>query len=184
MRVLSFGALNIDYVYEVDNFVKKGETISAQSLKLYCGGKSLNQSIALAKAGCFVYQAGIIGEDGLFLLAELKKATVNTDLVLVDVRNKSGNAFIQKEKSGDNCIVLYGGTNQMVNTDYIDRVLSEFSAGDCLVLQNEINNIDYLMRKGREKAMFIVMNPSPMNQKVITYPLNYADILILKLTAS
>ena len=25
MKVLNFGSLNIDYVYEVDNFVKKGE---------------------------------------------------------------------------------------------------------------------------------------------------------------
>ena len=29
MKILSFGSLNIDYVYKVSHFVKKGETLSA-----------------------------------------------------------------------------------------------------------------------------------------------------------
>lgn len=28
MRVLNFGSLNIDYVYSVDHFVQKGETLA------------------------------------------------------------------------------------------------------------------------------------------------------------
>ena len=46
MKVLCFGSLNIDYTYKVDHFVKKGETLSAESLQVFCGGKGLNQSIA------------------------------------------------------------------------------------------------------------------------------------------
>ena len=51
MRVLSFGSLNIDYVYEVPRFVGGGETLSALSLSRFSGGKGLNQSVALARAG-------------------------------------------------------------------------------------------------------------------------------------
>ena len=51
MRVLNFGSLNIDYVYQVDHFVQPGETMSAASLRISCGGKGLNQSVALARAG-------------------------------------------------------------------------------------------------------------------------------------
>ena len=73
MKVLNFGSLNIDYVYDVDDFVKKGETISSKNLNVFCGGKGLNQSVALARAGAEVYHAGMIGEDGKFLLDLLKE---------------------------------------------------------------------------------------------------------------
>ena len=49
MKILSFGSLNIDYVYKVSHFVKKGETLSAEELNVYTGGKGLNQSIALSR---------------------------------------------------------------------------------------------------------------------------------------
>ena len=48
MKVLNFGSLNLDYVYQVDRFVRPGETLSARSMALNPGGKGLNQSIALA----------------------------------------------------------------------------------------------------------------------------------------
>ena len=83
MKILSFGSLNIDYVYKVPHFVKKGETLSAEELNVYTGGKGLNQSIALSRAGMETYHAGAIGMDGLFLLDQLKEAGVNTDLVKI-----------------------------------------------------------------------------------------------------
>ena len=43
MRVLCFGSLNIDYTYRVDHFVRKGETLSSDSLQVFSGGKGLNQ---------------------------------------------------------------------------------------------------------------------------------------------
>ena len=46
MRILNFGSLNIDYVYGVDHFAAKGQTITSHSLDVFPGGKGLNQSIA------------------------------------------------------------------------------------------------------------------------------------------
>lgn len=59
MQVLNFGSLNIDYVYSVSHFVRPGETISALNRETFCGGKGLNQSIALARAE--TYHAGAVG---------------------------------------------------------------------------------------------------------------------------
>ena len=42
MKVLCFGSLNIDYVYSVDHFVEKGETLSSTGLEVFTGGKGLN----------------------------------------------------------------------------------------------------------------------------------------------
>ena len=51
-KVLNFGSLNVDYVYSVDHMVKEGETLSCQEMNIFCGGKGLNQSIALTKSVC------------------------------------------------------------------------------------------------------------------------------------
>lgn len=66
MKILNFGSLNIDYVYKVDHIVQKGETQHSISRSVFSGGKGLNQSVALAKAGLPVYHAGCIGPEGSF----------------------------------------------------------------------------------------------------------------------
>ena len=50
-RILNFGSLNIDYVYGVSHMVAPGETLAARDRSVYPGGKGLNQSVALARAG-------------------------------------------------------------------------------------------------------------------------------------
>ncbi len=69
MKVLNYGSLNYDYVYLVEHMVQLGETISSSDMETHFGGKGLNQSIALAKAGAEVYHAGMVGEDGEELIA-------------------------------------------------------------------------------------------------------------------
>lgn len=68
MKVLNYGSLNVDYVYSVDHIIVGGETQHSSKLEVFSGGKGLNQSIALAKAGVPVYHAGIVGTDGDILL--------------------------------------------------------------------------------------------------------------------
>lgn len=100
MKVLCFGSLNIDYTYKVEHFVRKGETLSSESLQVFSGGKGLNQSIALAKAGVEVYHAGAVGEDGGFLLEELKGANVDVSHITVRKDIRTGNAIIQNDREG------------------------------------------------------------------------------------
>ena len=178
MKVLCFGSLNIDYVYEVPHFVRGGETLSSRSLHAYTGGKGLNQSVALARAGLEVYHAGAIGTDGEFLLDMLRKAGVNTEHVerLTDVR--TGHAIIQKDAKGDNCILLYGGANQRITRQQIDRTLAAFSAGDGLVLQNEISELPYLVERAKAAGMTISLNPSPMDESLLPL-LDRVDYLLL-----
>lgn len=178
MKVLCFGSLNIDNVYSVPHFITRGETLAANSLKVFSGGKGLNQSTALAKAGLNVFHAGAIGEEGLFLVKELEAANVNTSFIekLKDVQ--TGHTIIQNNEDGDNCIILFGGANRAITKAHIDNVLNNFSAGDALVLQNEINNLEYIAEKAQERGMIIVLNPSPMEENII--PLfKYADYLLL-----
>ncbi len=166
MKVLNFGSLNLDYVYKVDHFVQPGETLSAVSQTVNPGGKGLNQSIALARAGAEVFHAGCTGTGGEMLRALLQENGVDTSL-LEETGELQGNAVIQVAPSGENCILLFGGSNQCITAEQIDRTLSEFSAGDWLVLQNEINMLPEIVDKAFEKGMIIVLNPSPYNEKLL-----------------
>ena len=161
MKILSFGSLNIDYVYKVSHFVKKGETLSAEELNVYTGGKGLNQSIALSRAGMETYHAGAIGMDGLFLLDQLKEAGVNTDLVKILEDVRTGNAIIQNDEEGDNCIILFGGANQAISKEQVDEVFEHFKNEDYLLIQNEINELPYIVKKAKETGMQILDMEEP-----------------------
>ena len=179
MKVLNYGSLNIDNVYSVEHFVRGGETLSSSKMEIFSGGKGLNQSIALSKSGVEVWHAGAVGEsDGEFLLRQLEEAGVNVSLV-AHTAGKTGHAIIQRDMEGQNCILLYGGANQEITKEQVDQAMDHFEKGDFLVLQNEINEIGYIMEKAHEKGMKIVLNPSPMDEKIGTYPLEYVDYFLL-----
>lgn len=179
MKVLNFGSLNLDYVYSVDHMVMPGETLASGGMNTFCGGKGLNQSIALAKAGVPVYHAGMIGEEGGALLDACKEGGVKTDFIKT-IPGKSGHTIIQVDKDGQNCILLFGGANRSITKEFVDEVLSHFEEGDILLLQNEVNLLDYIINKAYEIGMVIILNPSPYNnaldvcefQKVSMFLLN------------
>lgn len=179
MNILSFGSLNLDKVYRVEHFVRPGETISGLSLEEHCGGKGLNQSIAIAKAGASVWHAGCVGQaDGTPLLNALQESGVDISLVR-QLACPTGHAIIQVDQEGQNCILLYGGANQQITTEQIDQTLAQFQPGDLLVLQNEINNLAYLMETAANRGMTIVLNPSPMNETILSLPLQHVSYFLL-----
>ena len=165
MKVLNFGSLNVDNVYNLPHFVTAGETIASSKMEKFCGGKGLNQSVALAKAGLPVYHAGAIGNDGQMLLDLCHEYGVDTTYVK-KMDAPGGHTVIQVDESGQNCIILYGGTNRMITPDFVDEVLSDFGEGDILVLQNEISEIPYIVDKAYEAGMKIVLNPSPYDSNL------------------
>ena len=178
-KILNFGSMNLDYVYSVDHFVREGETVPSSDLQIFCGGKGLNQSIALARAGAKVYHAGFVGEnDGEPLLEKLEKSGVNTELI--EKRSvPSGHAIIQVDASGQNCILLHGGANQTNSEDDIKRALSGFGKGDYLLLQNEINLGGKIIEEAKKREMTVILNPSPIDEKIFEFPLGLVDFLIL-----
>lgn len=178
MKTLCFGSLNIDNVYQVPHFVNPGETLAASELHIFSGGKGLNQSVALAKAGLEVFHAGAIGKDGQFLLDELHSAGVDTRYVVVLEDTRTGHAIIQKDEDGDNCILLFGGANQQINRKQIDETLSHFEKGDLLVIQNEISELSYLVQKAKTRGMKVALNPSPMAETLLPL-LPKVDYLVL-----
>ena len=178
MKILNFGSLNLDLVYQMPHFVRAGETLSSTGFSRNVGGKGLNQSVALAKAGAEIYHAGLVGEDGEMLRAFLQESGVDTRFVRT-IDSPSGHAVIQVEPAGNNCIFLYGGANQCVTEEFIAEALEPFGEGDFLVLQNEINSIDKIITAAAKKGMQVVLNPSPIADNLKQLPLEKVSWFIL-----
>lgn len=178
MKILNIGSLNIDYVYQVDHMVAPGETLMAFKRDVYCGGKGLNQSIAMSRAGLQVNHAGCIGAEGMMLTDLLKENDVNVDAVEV-LMESTGHAIIQVDASGQNCILLYGGANRLLTKEYIDDVLKDYGKDDILLLQNEVNNLDYIIDSAYGKGLQIILNPSPYDSALDACDMTKISLFLL-----
>lgn len=178
MKILCFGSLNLDYVYSVDHIVNVGETENTTSVSLNCGGKGLNQAVALAKAGAQVWLAGLVGKDGKSLVDKCIENKIYIDYIRMS-EERSGHTIIQVDRNGNNSILLFGGANRCMTKEYIDEVLRGFSSGDILLLQNEINMLNEIIEKAYEKEMHIVLNPSPFDEALQECDLNKVSMFLL-----
>ncbi|WP_342621578.1 ribokinase [Erysipelothrix sp. P66] len=178
MKVLNFGSMNIDNVYYLDRFVQPGETKDVRKLEVNPGGKGLNQSIAMRRAGIDVCHAGILGNGGNVLKEYLEENEVDVHLVKMD-DILQGHAIIQVDEIGENCIIVYSGSNGSVDHEYIDNVLTQFDDETMLVLQNEISELEYVVNEAHKRGMTIVLNPSPLTESLKQIDLNKISWLIM-----
>ena len=171
MKIYNLGSLNIDYVYSVPHFVQPGETLSSAKLEIFPGGKGMNQSVALAKAGARVIHGGRIGDNGGFLKEILGQAGADTSFVAVDA-SSTGHAMIQVDENGQNCILLFSGANHSFTEEFVREILADAQAGDIILLQNEINLLDVIFAVAAEKQLQIAFNPSPFTEDLLKLPLH------------
>ena len=178
MKILDFGSINIDRVYGVDHFVRPGETISALDYARFPGGKGFNQSTALARAGATVCHAGCIGEDGLWLRDELEHDGVDVHLIRV-ADAPTGHAVIQVDASGQNCIVICGGANRLLDAADVRAALAGFGRDDVILLQNETTMVGEAISAAAAKGLEVVFNPAPMDPAVLELPLDKVSLFIV-----
>lgn len=178
MKILDFGSLNFDKVYSLDHLVEPGETITSKDYNCFFGGKGLNQAVALARSGAEVAMAGSIGEDGEAFLKLCEENGIDSSK-LQRVPGQSGHAIIQVSGKGENAIILFGGSNVKNTREYVDSVLLDFEPGDYILLQNEINLLDYVIDKAYERGMKIVLNPSPFNDALKSCDLRKISLFML-----
>lgn len=178
MKILCAGSLNIDRVYQVPHFVQAGETLASTGFSQAAGGKGLNQTIALARAGARVRHAGAVGADGALLRQTLRQAGVD-DGLLAESDQPTGHAIIQVDPAGQNCILVSAGANGALERGYLSAMLDGCEPGDLLLLQNETNELPWLLREGRRRGLTVAFNPSPVTPALGDYPLDCVDLLIL-----
>ena len=179
--ILNFGSINIDHVYNVAHISGPGETISSRSYQVFAGGKGANQTAALALAGAEVAHCGMVGPDGRWLIEKLAAFGAETRYIATS-NHATGHAIIQVDHEGENSILLHAGANTDLSREYIADSLTHFHGGDILLLQNEINEVPYLINEAKTRGLSIYLNPAPFDTDLLQYPLHKLSGLILNQT--
>ena len=91
----------------------------------------------------------------------------------------TGHAIIEVNPQGENSIIILGGANRAVSPETVEAALAKVDAGDILLLQNEINGLDAIIRRAADKGLRILFNPAPMEAAVKELPLHLLDTLIV-----
>ena len=159
--IINFGSINIDHVYRVANLPAAGETVTARSYDKFLGGKGVNQSIAIARAGARVVHVGAVGQDGDWALEQINRYGVSTDAVdRLDCA--TGHAVIFVDDHAENQIVIEGGANRRLQQSSVDQVLSLANPQtDWVLLQNETNLADAIVSSAAALGIRIAYAAAP-----------------------
>jgi len=146
----------------------------------------------MARLGAQVMLAGCVGTDlfGAQLLQALQADAIDTDLVIKDVKESSGTAFIFLSPQGDNAIVVSAGANMRVghDTGHFQRIVQAMRQASTLVLQMEIprETVCRLIAEAYTIGLRIVLNLAPAQElprellrKVSVLTLNESEASLL-----
>ncbi len=160
------GSSNMDIVFNVEHFTVPGETQKALSLDFYFGGKGANQAVAAAKLSeKGVYFCSCLGDDeyGNQISQNFKKYKIEG--YYVQKNEKTGRAYIEVDKNGENRIIIFSGANDKVDKKKIDKFFDQYGDEiDICLLQNEIpmQSVEYAISKLKEKGITIIYDPAPV----------------------
>ena len=177
-KLVNLGSLCIDHVYGVPAITGPGETVASVAYEVFPGGKGLNQSIAAARAGIDVVHVGCVGADGEWLRDTLAGEGVDVSALRV-APGASGHAVIQVNDAGENAIVITGGANRVLDGSDIEQALAQVEPADWLMLQNEINDLDTVLRLAGEQGCRVAFNVAPVDGREAGYDLSTTGLLIV-----
>ncbi len=157
------GSANMDVVFGVQRIPLPGETLLAQSVAKYPGGKGLNQAVAAARAGAETRFIGAVGTDdnGDELAKTLAVAQIDSSL-LRRVPGDSGQAFIVVAESAENTIIVASGSNaSVVALTESDHALMSRSTAVLLQLELPMRVVEEAARVARNAGTLVILNAAP-----------------------
>jgi len=122
--------MNNDHFYKVGKLPGEGETVASLGMETFPGGKGLNQSIAMARAGAPVYHGGTLGGDGELPRSALLSEGVDISFIRTEGQLATGHAIVAVDADGRNSIIVHGGANYAQTPEHVDSVFSGFAEGD------------------------------------------------------
>lgn len=179
-KIAVVGSLNADVTLWVARRPSPDETMHAERIAWFRGGKGANQAVAAARLGAEVVMVGRVGHDeqGRWLRAGLETEGIDCRHVAgVDV--PTGLAVITVDPD-DVSIVVAAGANASLDAGGVRAAGTEIGAADALLLQGEVSAeaARAAAEIAREQGVTVVLNPAPYND-VAAAVLPLADIVIV-----
>ncbi len=167
-KILVVGSSNTDLIATVKNFPTAGETIVGKSFLQVMGGKGANQAVAAHKLGGDVKFITCLGKDanGQNTIQYFKETGLDVSSSLLVDGVSSGTAIILVDENGENCIVITPGANNMLSSEYIQKVETDIATCDMVVLQMEIpyDTVKTVCEIARRNHKKIMLNVAPAHQ--------------------
>lgn len=180
-KVVVLGSLNVDSILRIARLPLPGETMEMNDKSSAPGGKGANQAVAAARAGANTSFIGKVGADDAaeVLRDALKSDGISTEHVTTDENRGSGQAFILLQESGQNSILVYGGSNQSLRPADVDAAKDLIKDADFLISQFEtpIDTTTYAFEYAQSVGVTTILNPAPAIPTIPTELLKVTDLL-------
>lgn len=180
-KMLVVGSSNIDFVLQVEETPRTGETIHTKSFTKIPGGKGANQACACGRLGGDCTFLSAVGQDGLgsVVIDSLKESRVDVTRVLYDKTEPTGMAIIAVNKDGDNCIMIVPGANAVCDSAYFAANKDCIDAADVIIAQLETpaQDVYRLLEQAKTQGKITVLNPAPAPDSIPDFVLRDLDFL-------
>jgi ribokinase len=165
-RIAVVGSFAVGLTMKVDRFPARGETLLGAGYRMDHGGKGSNQAVGCARLGARVSFVARIGSDtfGEMALELYQNEGVDTTCVCQTSGAPTGVGFILVNAvSGDNCIALDPGANELLTTDAVRESSGALASARVVLTQLEIPApaADAALAEGRTRGAITILNPAP-----------------------
>jgi len=180
-KILVLGNSNVDFVFRIPRFHHPGETILAESLVTFFGGKGANQAITAKRLGKNVHFITKVGNDlyGKSYRHYLIENGLDQKLILEDKKLPTGMAVIELTPKGENRIIAFLGANASLSVNDLKRLERYWKGVDVFVTQLEIpfSTVEKGLKMAKEKGALTLLNPSPPVQ-LPSHVLSSVDFIV------
>lgn len=178
-RIICIGAVNLDRIYHVSQAVSMNEAAICQSFSQSWGGKGLNQVAALRGAGEEpIFYAKVDKRDYESLCLFLQNKGISCEYIS-RIHSFTNHGVIQMTEDGNTAILGVANPEVSFSRQELENILEGLRAKDVLVLQNEIEDIPYIITKAKAAGCTVFLNPSPICGNMDNWPLGLTDYLII-----
>lgn len=182
--IVVVGSSSIDLVLNTSKIPTANNTVLAESLQSFLGGKGANQAIATSRLGAQTYFISRVGMDpfGQQVLRNLNDEAVNVAYVVEDEDEGTGTAYVTASEEG-NAITVVPAANYNLSPTDISEAEKYLVAADLILTQLEIpmQTVEFLFKKAEilNKKIGIFAAPaSRLSEEII----QYASFIVAKST--
>lgn len=183
-NIVVVGSSSIDLVLNTSKIPTANNTVLAESLQSFLGGKGANQAIATSRLGAQTYFISRVGMDpfGQQVLRNLNDEAVNIAYVVEDEDEGTGTAYVTASEEG-NAITVVPAANYNLSPTDISEAEKYLVAADLILTQLEIpmQTVEFLFKKAEilNKKIGIYAAPaSRLSEEII----QYASFIVAKST--
>jgi len=121
IKVVGLGALNMDYLYQVERILDDGEAVVNET-KISPGGSAANTIYGLAKLGVNTGVIGVVGDDteGKVSIQDLQTVGVDTSQIRIKPGAKTGSVLCLTDRLGKRSLYVTPGANNRLTIDDLD----------------------------------------------------------------